>query len=96
MTLLQFPFSFFVYIFIYNLRLNLSYDSFISIKIIGMICTFLYFFIGYLTNLIPLSDYENERELTISKGFQKILKHYHNYIYLFIYLYFSSTNFGLY
>jgi hypothetical protein len=53
-----------------------------------MRCKFLYFFIGYLTNLIPLSDYENERELIISKGYQKFLKHYHNYIYLFILFFF--------
>jgi hypothetical protein len=54
---------FLFYIIIYNLRSNLSDDSFISIKyittkIINMRC--IYLFIGYLTNLIPLIDYEKE------------------------------------
>jgi hypothetical protein len=40
-------------------------------KFISTRCTFLYLFIGYLTNLIPLSDYEKGREPINLQRFQK-------------------------
>jgi hypothetical protein len=56
-----------------------------------MECTFLYLFICYLTTLIPLIEYPQR------KGDQKIPKTLaYKYIYLFILLFLSYTDFGLY
>jgi hypothetical protein len=38
---------------------------------IGMRCTFLYLFIGFLTNLILLIEYEKRKELINLQLFQK-------------------------
>jgi hypothetical protein len=81
MILLKLPFSFYVLYFHLYFEINLSYDSFIQIKCItnktiSMRCTFIYLFIGYLTNLIPLIEYEKGRELVNLQRFQKFLKHY--------------------
>jgi hypothetical protein len=53
---------FLFYIFIYNLRSNLSYvfNKMHPNKITSKRCTFLYLFIGCLTNLISLIDYKKE------------------------------------
>jgi hypothetical protein len=66
-------------------------------KDLSMRCIFLHLFICYLTNLIPLHDY------SIRKGYQIIPKGSiipktltYKYIYLFILLFLSYTNFGLY
>jgi hypothetical protein len=69
------------YIFIYNLRLNLSYvfNKMHHNKIISKRCTFLYSFIGYLTNWLWKG-----RVLINFQRFQKFPKHYHKYIYLFL------------
>jgi hypothetical protein len=57
----------------------------------SMECTFLYLFICYLTTLIPLIEH------TERKGDHEIPKTLaYKYIYLFILLFFSYTDFGLY
>jgi hypothetical protein len=40
-----------------------------------MRCTFIYLFIGHLTNLILLIEYEKEKELINLQWFQKFPKH---------------------
>jgi hypothetical protein len=65
-------------------------------KIINMGCTFLYLFMGWLTNFTPLIGYENRRVQINFPRFQKFSKYHYKYIYLFILLFFTSTNFGLY
>jgi hypothetical protein len=79
LLLFLFVFTYFMfYVFIYNLRSNLSYESFIQIKCITqndiMRCIFLYLFIGYLTNLILLLEYEKGKELINLQRFPKIPK----------------------
>jgi hypothetical protein len=68
MNLLLCPFFtyFLFYISIYNLRSNLSYDAFIQIKCITQLYQhemYISLFIGYLTNLILLIEYEKGKEL---------------------------------
>jgi hypothetical protein len=56
-----------------------------------MRCIFLYLFICYLTTLIPLIEYAQR------KGNELILKALtYKYTYLFILLFFSYADFGLY
>jgi hypothetical protein len=55
----------------------------------GPTSTFLYLFIGHLTNLVLSIDYEEERVLMNSKGFQNSRNTIiDTFIYLFIYLLF--------
>jgi hypothetical protein len=62
MVITTFLSYFLFYIFIYNLRSNLSYvfRKMHHNKIISKRCTILYLSIGYLTNLLPLVDCEKE------------------------------------
>jgi hypothetical protein len=57
-----------------------------------MRCIFMYLFICYLTNIIPLFDYARIEEIQIiSKSSINSQTTKNNYIYLYFY-----TNFGLY
>jgi hypothetical protein len=64
-------------------------------KVISMRCIFLYLFICYLTNIIPLIEYAQLKEnQIISKG---SINSQNTKIIIFIYLYhFYDTIFGLY
>jgi hypothetical protein len=61
MTSLKFPFSFPILCFhlIFCGQLYV-FDKIHHYKVIGKRCTFLYLFIGYLANLVPLIDYEKK------------------------------------
>jgi hypothetical protein len=64
-------------------------------KFISMRCTFLYSSIGYMTTLMPLSDYEKEG----TNGFPKVFKNSQNItinICIYFFYLFFIKNFGLY
>ena len=96
MNLLSFPLFLLILYFIFSFIIWDQIYVFNKVphnKVISKRCTFLYLFISYLTNLVPLIDYEKKETKWISKGFnnpQNII------INIFIYLYFFSTKFGPY
>ena len=61
MTSLKFPFSFPILCFHLTFCGQLYvFDKIHHNKVIGKSCTFFYLFLGYLTNLVPLIDYEKK------------------------------------
>jgi hypothetical protein len=64
----QFYMNYFIYLF------RLIFSICITQNNISMRCTFLNLFIGYLTNLILLLEYEKGKEQLKLQWFQKFLK----------------------
>jgi hypothetical protein len=72
MNLLSFPLFLLIFYFIFSFIIWDQIYVFNKVphnKVISKRCTFLYLFIDYLTNLVPLIDYEKKGTKWISKGF---------------------------
>jgi hypothetical protein len=68
MTSFKFHFSFPILCFHFTFCGQLYvFDKIHHNKVINKRCTLLYLFIGYLTNLVPLIDYEKKNVLLNSK-----------------------------